>query len=177
MIRYEARIAALHRRLGIPGDYGERTGLPLQREPETLVTVLVGPGGREHRLLPAAAARWSQMEAAAERDAIRLQLISAFRSVEYQAGLIERKLEQGLGIDEILRVNAAPGYSEHHSGCAVDIATPGQEPLTEAFEHSDAFAWLQRNAHRWGFILSYPRDNPYGIDYEPWHWAVAVDDD
>lgn len=172
MTGYEARIETLHRRLGIPAGYGERTGLPLQAEPEALVTVLVGAGGRQHRLAPQAAARWSQMEAAAERDAIRLRLISAFRSAEYQAGLIERKLAQGLGLEEILRVNAAPGYSEHHSGRAVDIATPEQEPLIEAFEQSDAFAWLQHNAHRWGFVLSYPRDNPYGIVYEPWHWAL-----
>lgn len=174
MIEYRARIEALHRRLGIPADYGERTGLPLQAEPDTLVTVMLGAGGRELQLTPDAAARWSQMEAAAEADAVRLLLISAYRSVDYQAGLIERKLERGLGIEEILRVNAAPGYSEHHSGRAVDIATPGQEPLVEAFEQSDAFAWLQRNAHRWGFALSYPRDNAHGIVYEPWHWALPT---
>ena len=174
MIEYRARIEALHRRLGIPADYGERTGLPLQVEPDTLVSVMIGAGGRELQLTPDAAARWSQMEAAAESEAIRLLLISAYRSVEYQAGLIERKLERGLGIEEILHVNAAPGYSEHHSGRAVDIATPGQEPLVEAFEQSDAFAWLQRNAHRWGFALSYPRDNAHGIVYEPWHWALPT---
>lgn len=171
MSDYRARIEALHRRLGIPPDYAARTGLTLQPEPETLVTV-VGGGERRHRLTPAAAARWAQMEAAAERDAVRLLLVSAYRSVEYQCGLIERKLARGLEIDEILRVNAAPGYSEHHSGRAVDIGTPGQEPLVEDFENTEAFAWLRRNAHRWGFVLSYPRANRHGIVYEPWHWAL-----
>ncbi len=177
MNHYRARIEELHRRLGIPADYGERTGLPLQAEPETLVTVVGGTAGREHRLTPEAAARWSRMEAAAEGDGIRLLLVSAYRSVDYQAGLIERKLERGFGIEEILRVNAAPGYSEHHSGRAVDVAAPGQQPLVEAFEHSEVFAWLQQHAHRWGFALSYPRDNEYGIVYEPWHWAIVPGDD
>lgn len=167
------RIRRLHRRLGIPDDYAARTGLPLQTEPETLVTV-VARQPREQRLAPHAAACWAQMEAAAEQDAIRLLLISGFRSLDYQAGLIERKLAQGQAIEDILRVNAAPGYSEHHSGCAIDIGVPDAEPLTEAFEHTEGFAWLQRNAHRWGFRLSYPRDNPHGIVYEPWHWAVPA---
>lgn len=175
MSDYRARIEVLHRRLGIPADYAVRTGLPLQPEAETLVTVIGGSGEHPHRLTPATAARWAQMEAAAERDAVRLLLVSAFRSVEYQAGLIERKLGRGLAIDEILRVNAAPGYSEHHSGRAVDVATPEQEPLIEDFEGTEAFAWLQRNAHRWGFALSYPRANLHGIVYEPWHWALAPD--
>lgn len=175
MSDYRARIETLHRRLGIPPDYAVRSGLVLQPEPETLVTVVVGGSDRQHRLTPAAAARWAQMEAAAERDAVRLLLVSAFRSADYQAELIERKLGRGLDIEEILRVNAAPGYSEHHSGRAVDIATPEQEPLIEDFEHTEAFAWLQRNAHRWGFALSYPRANRHGIVYEPWHWALAPD--
>jgi len=168
----EERIAALHRRLGIPPDYAERTGLPLQPEPETLVTV-VNAGDREQRLVPEAAARWSRLEVAAERDGHRLLLVSAYRSIEYQADLVENKLARGIGIEEILKVNAAPGYSEHHSGRAVDIGVPGQDPLTEAFEGTAAFRWLQANAHRWGFGLSYPRDNPHGIVYEPWHWAVS----
>jgi len=165
------RIDALHRQLGIPADYAERTGLPRQREPDTLVTV-VGAGGREQRLAPPAAARWARMEAAAERDGIRLMLVSGFRAIDYQAELILRKLERGLGIEEILAVNAAPGYSEHHSGLAVDLAVPDQEPLTEAFEATPAFAWLSANAHRWDFRMTYPRDNPHGIVHEPWHWAV-----
>jgi D-alanyl-D-alanine carboxypeptidase len=168
----EPRIDALHRQLGIPPDYAERTGLPLQPEPETLVTV-VNAGEREHRLVPEAAARWARMEAAAERDGHRLLLVSAYRSIEYQAGLIEKKLARGIPIEEILAVNAAPGYSEHHSGRAVDIGVPDQEPLIEAFEETTAFQWLRANAHRWGFGLTYPRDNPHGIVYEPWHWAIA----
>lgn len=171
---YRQRIADLHERLGIPADYAERTGLRLQREPGQLVEVQPGRSGRQQRLAPEAAARWARLEVAAEADGIGLVVVSAYRSAEYQASLIERKLARGEDIATILRVNAAPGYSEHHTGCAVDVGVAGQEPLTEAFETTRAFAWLGAHAIRWGFALSYPRDNPHGIVYEPWHWAFQA---
>ncbi len=107
----------------------------------------------------------------AAQDGIALDAISGFRSHAYQLGIFERKLARGLSVAEILKVNAAPGFSEHHSGHALDIGTPGDAPAEESFEATDAFAWLQANAGRHGFQLSYPRDNPHGIVYEPWHWC------
>lgn len=171
MDAFRERIAAIHSRLGIPVDYARRTGLALQREPGELVEIAPGRTRRRHWLEPDAAARWAQLEVAAERDGILLKLVSAYRSVDYQARLIERKLARGEPLEDILRVNAAPGYSEHHSGRAVDLGVVGRKPLTEEFERTEAFAWLRENASRWGFRLSYPRDNPHGIVYEPWHWA------
>ena len=72
---------------------------------------------------------------------------------------------------QILRVSAAPGYSEHHSGRALDITTPGYAALEEEFELSPAFAWLKKHAKTFRFRLSYPRRNTHGIAYEPWHWC------
>ena len=111
------------------------------------------------------------MREAAMRDEVELQVVSAFRSISYQLGIIERKLQRGLAMDEILRVSAAPGYSEHHSGHALDLTAPSYAPVEEIFEQSGAFAWLTRNASRFGFVLSYPRGNRHGIAYEPWHWC------
>lgn len=175
---YQQRVAAIHRALGIPADYAARTGLALQREPDPASLVEVAPGRteRRHWLEPRAAARWAALEAAAEHDGVRLVVVSAWRSLEYQQQLIERKLARGRAIEEILAVNAAPGYSEHHTGRAVDLGIPGAPPLTQAFALTRAFAWLRANAHRWGFRMSYPRDNPHGIEYEPWHWALEPDD-
>jgi D-alanyl-D-alanine carboxypeptidase len=68
-------------------------------------------------------------------------------------------------------VNAAPGYSEHHTGQAVDVASPGTRPLTAEFDSSAAFAWLQANADRFGFSMPYGRGNRFGFEYEPWHWS------
>jgi D-alanyl-D-alanine carboxypeptidase len=111
------------------------------------------------------------MQAAAAADGVLLLIVSGFRSIEYQARLIRKKINTGQVVSDILSVNAAPGYSEHHTGKAIDIASPGSRPLTEEFEDSDAFRWLEANAARYGFSMSYPRDNPGGFIYEPWHWA------
>jgi len=162
----------LHEELGIPSDYGAAGGPPAFDEARELVDVGPNLVGRMQRLTPETARQWHAMVAAADRVGIRLLIVSGFRGVEYQAGLIRNKLEAGQGIEEILRVNAAPGYSEHHTGRAVDIATPGSRPLTEEFEDTDAFLWLTARAVEFGFSLTYPRDNPWGIAYEPWHWSL-----
>ncbi len=161
----------LHTELGIPEDYGLSNGLPSFAEADELVDA--GPNliGRQVELEPQTCAAWQSMVSAAAADGITLLLVSGFRSWDYQARLIQKKLNAGQSIEEILRVNAAPGFSEHHSGRAIDIASPGSRPLTEDFEDSDGFRWLSLNAGRFGFRMSYPRDNPYDIVYEPWHWA------
>ncbi|HZR70379.1 MAG TPA: molybdopterin cofactor-binding domain-containing protein [Burkholderiales bacterium] len=145
----------------------------LLQHPEAmdLVVAEVDAGGREHRLVPAAARAWSALSTAARADGVSLEIVSAFRSVERQAQILRAKQERGLPIDEILRVSAPPGYSEHHSGRAVDVTTDGVRPLEEEFERTAAFEWLQRNAGRFGFHLSFPRGNDQGYAYEPWHWC------
>lgn len=157
--------------LGVPRDYGRARKLRMQREPMQLVPVGPDIHGRTQWLQPRAARALTRMRAAAARANVELQVVSAFRSIEYQLGIIERKLARGLPMDEILCVSAAPGYSEHHTGRCVDLTTPGFEALEEEFERSSAFAWLQRNAAEYGFTLSYPRGNVHGIAYEPWHWC------
>ena len=157
--------------LGVPRDYGCSRHLRVQREPARLVPVGADIHGRLQWLQPSAARALSRMRAAARLDGVELQLVSAFRSIEYQLGIVERKLARGQSIDEILRVSAAPGYSEHHSGRCVDLTAPGCTPLEQTFEQTSAFEWLQRHAGQHGFTLSYPRDNRHGIAYEPWHWC------
>jgi D-alanyl-D-alanine carboxypeptidase len=171
----DRQLADMHAELGIAPDYAQRCGMPLQ--PECLSLVDVGPDlfGRPARLEAATAAAWQAMQAAAAAEETVLQLVSAYRSHAYQKELFQRKLARGLSIGEILQVNAAPGFSEHHSGRALDLATPGLPPLEENFEDSAAFAWLQQHAARFGFRLSFPRDNPYGVLYEPWHWYFCGD--
>jgi len=161
----------LHTELGIPDDYGMDGNRPAF--PEAAELVDVGPNlvGRMQRLTPETAASWQEMQAAARDDGVTLMIVSGFRSVEYQASLIRKKINAGQSVSEILAVNAAPGFSEHHTGEAIDIASPGSRPLTEEFESSEAFKWLQENAARFGFSMSYPRDNSQGFIYEPWHWA------
>jgi D-alanyl-D-alanine carboxypeptidase len=115
------------------------------------------------------------MRRAARADDVVLEAISGYRSHDYQLGIFRRKLARGQSVEEILRVNAAPGFSEHHGGRALDISTPGEPAAEESFEATPAFDWLQRRAGDFGFVMSYPRGNPHGIDYEPWHWRHAAD--
>ncbi len=157
--------------LGVPRDYGRQRKLKLAREPKHLAFIGFDIHERAQWMTPAAARAWRRMRDAASRDGINLQIVSAFRNVEYQLGILQRKLDRGQSMQEILSVSAAPGYSEHHTGRAIDITTPGFPPLQTEFETSDAFRWLSSNAVAHGFGLSYPRDNPNGISYEPWHWC------
>jgi D-alanyl-D-alanine carboxypeptidase len=161
----------LHAELGIPEDYGLDRARPVYEEATELVEVGPNLVGRMQRLTPATARAWAAMQAAAAEDGVTLLIVSGFRSIDYQARLIRKKINAGQLVSEILSVNAAPGHSEHHTGRAVDIASPGSRPLTEEFEDSDAFRWLRANAAQYGFSMSYPRDNPAGFVYEPWHWA------
>jgi D-alanyl-D-alanine carboxypeptidase len=157
--------------LGVPRDYGRARKLRMQREPARLISIGPDIHGRTQWLQPRAALALARMREAAARAGVELQIVSAFRSIEYQLGIIERKRARGLNMDEILRVSAAPGYSEHHTGRCVDFTTLGVATLEEEFERSPAFQWLRRNATGYGFTLSYPRDNLHGIAYEPWHWC------
>jgi D-alanyl-D-alanine carboxypeptidase len=164
---------ALRAELGISESYGSDPLLPVYTEAVELVEAGPNIVGRMQTLTPATTTAWQGMQAAALAEQIDLVMVSGFRSLEYQAGLIRNKLEAGQTLSAILQVNVAPGYSQHHTGNAIDIATPGFKPLLEEFENSPAFAWLQENAGRFGFTLSYPRNNPQGIAYEPWHWYRA----
>lgn len=113
------------------------------------------------------------MQAAAKRDGVGLLAVSGFRSVRRQYEIVKKKLEAGQLLGDILKVNAAPGFSQHHTGFALDLTDDSaDEPLTEKFELVPAFLWLSKYAHRFGFSLQYPRDNRYGFVYEPWHWAM-----
>lgn len=152
------------------GAYADDCGLPLVPEPAQLALAGFDRYRRPLWLRADAARAWTRMHLAAAREGVALDAISGYRSHDYQLGIFERKRARGLALAEILKVNAAPGFSEHHSGDALDIGAPGEPPAEESFEQTAAFAWLQRHAAGFGFAMSYPRGNPHGIVYEPWHW-------
>lgn len=152
-------------------DYARQSGLPLVAEPALLHLAGTDRYRRALWLQRPAARAWQRLQLAATADGIALQAISGYRSHAYQLGIFERKLARGLSVAQILQVNAAPGYSEHHSGCALDISTAGEPAAEESFERTAAFAWLTHHAGRFGFHMSYPRGNHHGIVYEPWHWC------
>jgi len=166
------RILTVLTSLEISTDLIAARSLALHPEAQELVVAAVGDDGREHLLAPAAAAKWREMSAAALSDGVVIKIASAFRSVDRQAEIIRAKLAEGLSLDAVLCASAPPGYSEHHSGRAIDVTTDeGTAPLEPEFEKTRAFRWLSKNAGRFGFTLSYPARNPHVYDYEPWHWC------
>ena len=173
---YLARLAELHERLGLEASLLEEAKLglsmqPLHAEAQRLVSIGDDVFGRPQRLAPAAALAWAGLQKSAMKQGISLQLVSAYRGIDYQSELITRKLSAGQSLGDILKVSAAPGFSEHHTGNAVDVTTEGAAALDEAFDYTDCFCWLLACAGDFGFTLTYPRNNPFGIDYEPWHWC------
>lgn len=166
-------LTAILRDLGIPASYASARRLQPHREAPAaaLVEVALNPDGRPVRLLGPAAEAWAELQHEAAVSGIVLIPISGFRSIERQAEIIREKLAAGRALDDILRFVAAPGFSEHHTGCAIDIASPEHIELDEEFERTAAFHWLESNASRCNFHLSYPRGNACGIGYEPWHWC------
>lgn len=130
------------------------------------------------KLRKAAAERFNAMADAAWRDGIYLVPISGFRTLEDQEYLFfEVKAQRGQVAPERAEVSAPPGYSEHHTGYAVDIGD-GDVPATNLsphFEKTAAFKWLEANAAYYSFELSFPPNNAQGVSYEPWHWRFVGD--
>lgn len=168
---YRSRLRSLWGELGISEATIAARRLPLHAEATRLQPVGLGTDGRDKLLIPGAASAWASLRDAAKSDGVTLLLVSAFRSVDFQAGLIRNKLAKGRVIEEIMTVNAPPGCSEHHTGRAVDIGAVDCPPLEEIFDRTEAFRWLKSNAVRFGFVMTYPKGNAEGYLYEPWHWC------
>lgn len=144
----------------------------LPRQPQAALLQSVGRNRyrREQFLAPQAARAMQRLLAAARAQGLQLEVVSSFRSIAHQRRIVERKHAAGQSWQDILRISAAPGYSEHHSGRAADLALAGEPVLTEAFAATDAYQWLCEHAGDYGFRLSYPPGNQQGYLYEPWHW-------
>lgn len=165
-------LAQIHEQLEIGPAYLKANRLPVHEQPplSSLEVVDIDFEGKPFILIAPAAKAWRRMTRAAAADGIRLLPFSGFRSYLHQRGIIERYLKNGRPLEEILTQIAIPGFSEHHSGRAVDICTDGHVFLEQSFEQTPAFDWLVRNAGGFDFRLSYPRGNGHGIIFEPWHW-------
>lgn len=99
-----------------------------------------------------------------------MKIISAYRSFGTQSDLKTGYLMVfGSGAN---RFSADQGYSEHQLGTTIDLTTPELGTSFTQFENTKAYQWLLRNAHQYGFILSYPKGNRF-YQFEPWHWRFV----
>ncbi|EDZ94714.1 peptidase M15B and M15C DD-carboxypeptidase VanY/endolysin [Limnospira maxima CS-328] len=150
--------------------------LPYEEAPESELKNITADG--VIRLRRAAAYAFLDMTDAARRSGIILVPISGFRGLEDQEFLFfDIKAQRGQVPSQRAQVSAPPGYSEHHTGYAIDVGDANfpDTDLRETFDQTPAFKWLVDNAAFYSFELSFPKDNPLGVSYEPWHWRYVGD--
>ena len=148
-------------------------------DPTRLVVVgryVRGDYERAEQLDIEAAEAFQQMEAAALAAGHQLMPISGFRTIVDQQKLFDRQIQRQGSVEAAARLSAPPGFSEHHTGYAIDIAdrTRPDTDLKYEFEYTKAYAWLWDHADAYGFELSFPPDNGQGVNFEPWHWRYVV---
>jgi D-alanyl-D-alanine carboxypeptidase len=106
-------------------------------------------------------------------DGVKIWVVSSYRSFYEQASLKGAYTQSyGSGANTF---SADQGYSEHQLGTTLDFTTEGLGGGLGNFETTKAYEWLMQNAHKYGFTLSYPKNNAYYV-FEPWHWRFVGED-
>jgi zinc D-Ala-D-Ala carboxypeptidase len=151
--------------------------LSYQEAPEQSLQKISGGG---LKLRSAALPKFQAMTAAAKAAGVKFSTISAFRSIADQEKIFfEIKAQRKQAPGKRAEVSAPPRYSEHHTGYAVDLGDANNSALDlkPEFDTTAAFKWLEANAARYSFEMSFPKGNLQGVSYEPWHWRYVGDSD
>ena len=102
---------------------------------------------------------------------VPLRVDSAYRSFAEQKTLKSNyKIIYGAGTAN--QFSADQGYSEHQLGTTLDFTTPVIKGALLSFAKTTAYTWMNDNAYKYGFVISYPKTNTY-YEYEPWHWRFV----
>ena len=140
--------------------------LPSGIEPKNLVNI------EGQKMEKTAASAMEKMVSQMRSDGLSIILQSGYRSEETQTIIYNRNVNNN-GRENADKYSARPNSSEHQTGLAMDLSHDGT--LEEYFEDTPQFEWLQENAHKYGFIMRYPKDKVYmtGYEYEPWHYRYV----
>lgn len=127
---------------------------------------------RFERLMPEAAFALMKLTSAARDEGVWIIPVSCFRNLQDQRKLFTDQIRRRGSREAAAKSSAPPGYSEHHTGYALDLADGHfpQQDVSLEFAKTEAFKWMDLRAKEFGFELSFPESNPQGINYEPWHW-------
>lgn len=108
-----------------------------------------------------------EMVNAARRDGVTLTPGSILRTSSRQAQIVADKKKKGQSAQQIYYTSSHPGYSEHHTGLAVDFS-----PINHSFAKTAGYRWLKQHAHEYGFYQTFtPEYSAYsGVSEESWHW-------
>ena len=110
----------------------------------------------------------------AEACGIRgVSVTSGYRSYEYQSQLFQNEINIMGSYEEAAKNVNPPGSSEHQSGLCIDMHN--LPAASTAFAKTEEAEWLKENAHKFGYILRYPKDKTdiTGISFEPWHFRYV----
>jgi D-alanyl-D-alanine carboxypeptidase len=107
----------------------------------------------------------------AKKAGINIYAFSAYRSFNEQQAL-KGQYSVTYGAGSANSFSADQGYSEHQLGTTLDFMTQGLNGNLDGFENTKAYQWLSDNAFRYGFIMSYPKNNKFYV-FEPWHWRFV----
>ena len=116
-----------------------------------------------------------KMQEDALKEGYNIILDSGYRSYEYQLNLWNNYIEK-YGLEKTKKLVAPPGASEHQSGLAFDVAFMRNNQFVEhVTDDLSETKWMMKNAHKYGFILRYPKgkENITGYGYEPWHYRFV----
>ncbi len=129
--------------------------------------------GRTNKLTKEAATAFEEMCAAAVKDKIYIYAASGYRSYATQKYLYNNYVAQD-GFAAAETYSARPGYSEHQTGLAMDIANK----YDFISKKDKEYTWLVNNSYKYGYILRYPekKDNITGYMYEEWHYRYVGKD-
>ena len=116
---------------------------------------------------------FKNMYNAAKSDGISMFIVSPYRSYKLQNSIYNNYVAID-GINKADTYSARPGFSEHQSGLAVDLAPKAYMDL-DTFVTSPSYNWMIENSYKYGFILRYPQNKEYitGYMYEPWHYRYV----
>lgn len=128
--------------------------------------------GENQRMREEAYNEFISMYNAAQENNIKIIINSSYRPYTEQKEIYDQYLSW-YGQEKTDALAAHPGSSEHQTGLAIDVFSPGYN--SKNFEESEAFKWLTDNAYKYGYILRYPKDKEYltGYDYESWHYRYV----
>ena len=120
------------------------------------------------QLRQAAATAFIQMRNDALEEGIKLGVACGYRNFEEQNVLYSESLQNDTP-ENADRYTERPGYSEHHTGLAIDLA--GTQEEKDAFSSTPEYTWVQANCHKYGFIIRYPdgMEHITGFGFQPWH--------
>lgn len=143
--------------------------------PNDLEMIDINYSCKDKYLRQEARINFENMAKKAKEENYNIVAVSTFRSYEYQEKLYNNYVsDKGFYYADM--ASARAGHSEHQTGLAVDVADLSLD--YDNFESTKEFIWMKDNAHKFGFILRYPKASFHitGFKYEPWHYRyVGVD--